>query len=183
MTNYVPLYTVIFKLLEWSVCDFHIFLICYVGKHACYTCWQYQPFWIVSLFLTYKNVSHSLVCISIFLLFEKMDRRNNIQFCVKNEIKCAKTFEMFTVTFGESTMSRTQIQFWYNRFKESRENINHIACPGRPSTSTTIENIEAVRKMILDNTESLLERLLMLFVVGISFGSWQAIFTDVLDMK
>ena len=40
-------------------------------------------------------------------------------------------------------MSRTQVQLCYNRFKEGR--------PERPSTSTTDENIEAVKKMILDN--------------------------------
>ena len=50
-----------------------------------------------------------------------------------------------------STMSRTQVQLWYNRFKEGRGNFNDDARPGRPRTSTTNENIEAVKKMILDN--------------------------------
>ena len=58
---------------------------------------------------------------------------------------------MLTVAFGESTMSRTQVQVWYNRFKEGREDVNDDACPGSPNTSTTDENIEAVKKMILDN--------------------------------
>ena len=48
-------------------------------------------------------------------------------------------------------MNRTQVHLRYNRFKEGRENINDNARPGRPSTSTTDENIEAVKKMILDN--------------------------------
>ena len=56
-----------------------------------------------------------------------MDQRNCITFCVKNEIKYAKTFEMLTVGFGESTMSRTQVQLWYNSFKEGRENVNDDA--------------------------------------------------------
>ena len=51
---------------------------------------------------------------------------------------------MLTVAFGESTMSRTQVQLWYNRFKEGREDVNDDACPGRPSTSTIDENIEAI---------------------------------------
>ena len=55
-------------------------------------------------------------------------------FCVKNDIKCAWTFEMLTVAFGESTMSRIQAQLWYSRFKED---FNDDARPGRQSTSTT----------------------------------------------
>ena len=59
-----------------------------------------------------------------------MDQRNCIKFYVKNEIKYARTFEILTVTFGESTTSTTQVQLWYNRFKESRENVNNV--PVRP---------------------------------------------------
>ena len=58
---------------------------------------------------------------------------------------------MLAVAFGESTMSRTQVQLWYNRFKEGREDVNDDARLGRPSTSTTDDNIEAVKKMILNN--------------------------------
>ena len=66
---------------------------------------------------------------------------NCIKFCVKNEIKCARTFEILTVAFGESTISRTQVQFRYKRFKEGREEVNDDARPGCPSTSTNNENI------------------------------------------
>ena len=58
---------------------------------------------------------------------------------------------MLTEVFGKSTMSRTQAQLWYNRFKEGREDANDDARPGGPSTSTNDENIDAVKKMILDN--------------------------------
>ena len=78
-----------------------------------------------------------------------MDPRNCIKFYVQYEIKCAITFEMLTVSFGKSTMSRTQVQLWYNRFKEGREDVNDNACPSRPRTSTTDENLETVKKMIL----------------------------------
>ena len=37
----------------------------------------------------------------------KIFQRNCIKFYAKNEIKCTITFEMLTVAFGESTMSRT----------------------------------------------------------------------------
>ena len=56
-----------------------------------------------------------------------------------------------TVAFDKSTMSRTQVQLWYNRFKEGREHVNDDISHGSPSKSITDENIEAMRKIILDN--------------------------------
>ena len=64
---------------------------------------------------------------------------------------------MLNVAFGEFIMSRTQVQLWYNRFKEGRKDVSDDVHPGRTSTSTTDENIEAVKEMV----ESLLKRLLM----------------------
>ena len=95
-------------------------------------------------------------------------------------MKCARTFEILTVVFGESTMSRTQSQLWYNRFKEDRENVNDDTCPGCPSTSTD-EIIEAVKKMILDNRRITIRE--VADDIGISCGSCQSIFTNVLGMK
>ena len=36
---------------------------------------------------------------------------------------------MLAVTFDESTMSTTQVQLWYNHFKEGREDFNNDARP------------------------------------------------------
>ena len=66
-----------------------------------------------------------------------MIQRNCIKFCVNIETKWERTFEMLTVAFGEFIMSRMQVQLWYNRFKEGREDVNDDARPGRPSTPTT----------------------------------------------
>ena len=85
------------------------------------------------------------------ITFEKMNQRICIKFCVKNEIKCARIFEMLTVAFEESVISRIQVQLWKKRFKEGREYTNNDAFPGHSRTTTTDENIEAVKKMILHN--------------------------------
>ena len=53
---------------------------------------------------------------------------------------------MLTAAFGESTRSRAQLQLRYNRFKEGRNAVNDNACPGQPSTSTSDENVKAVKK-------------------------------------
>ena len=70
---------------------------------------------------------------------------------------------------GESTMRRTQVQLWYNRFKEGQDNVNDDVRPARPNTSTTDENIEAVKKMILYNRRITIRD--VADDVGISFGS------------
>ena len=48
---------------------------------------------------------------------------------------------MLTVAFSESTMNRTQVQLWYNQFKEDREDFNDDAPPGHTSTTATEEKI------------------------------------------
>ena len=69
----------------------------------------------------------------------------------------------------------------YNRFKEGQEHVNDDTSPSRPSTSTTNENIEAVKKMILNNRRITIRD--VADDVDISFGSSQAAFKDVLRMK
>ena len=49
---------------------------------------------------------------------------------------------MLTVALGKSTMNRTQVQLWYNRFKQGQEDVNDDASSCHPSTPTTNENIE-----------------------------------------
>ena len=88
---------------------------------------------------------------------------------------------MLTVAFGESTTSRTQVQLWYNQFKEGQEDINDFARSDRPSTSTSDKNIEAIKKIIFDNRRIIIRE--VADDVRISFGSCQAIFTDVLGIN
>ena len=70
---------------------------------------------------------------------------------------------------------------WYNRFKECCEDVNGDAGPGRASVSTTVENVEAVKKLILGDRRITIRE--VVDDVDISFASCQAIFTNVLCMK
>ena len=45
-----------------------------------------------------------------------------------------------TAAFGEFTMSRTQVQLWFNRLKEGREDVNDNVRPGRQSHWSNEEN-------------------------------------------
>ena len=121
------------------------------------------------------TISAILDCLFVF------DRLFDFLLFEKNSIKCARTLEILTVAFGESTKNRIQVQLWYNRFKEGQEDVNDDARSGRPRTSTTDAIVEAVKKLILDN-----RRITVTDVaddVGISCDSCQAIFTDILGLK
>ena len=110
-----------------------------------------------------------------------MDQRICIKFCVKNGIKCSKTLEMLKVAYGEFTVSQKSVYKWYKLFTESREEVNDDARPGRPSASTTNENTEAVKKIVMENRQITIREVAE--DVGISVGSCHAIFSDILDLK
>ena len=76
----------------------------------------------------------------------------------------------------ESTMSRKQVQLWYNQFKEGRADGNDNA-----RTPTSDKNTEAAKKIVLDNRRITFKKVADDF--GITFGSCPAIFMDVLGMK
>ena len=78
-------------------------------------------------------------------------------------------------------MNKSSVYKWYKRFQEGREDTEDDERPGRPSTSTTDDNVETMKKMIMDNRRITIRE--VADEVGISFGSCQAIFTDVLGMK
>ncbi|KAG5320519.1 SETMR methyltransferase, partial [Acromyrmex heyeri] len=58
---------------------------------------------------------------------------------------------MLTVAYGEATLDRSNVYRWYKMFSEGREDVNDEERAGRPSTSTTDENIDEVKKIVLAN--------------------------------
>ncbi|KYN44215.1 hypothetical protein ALC56_01337 [Trachymyrmex septentrionalis] len=87
-----------------------------------------------------------------------MDQRICIKFCVKNKIKCADAFRMLTVAYGEATLDRSNVYRWYKMFSEGREDVNDEERAGRPSTSTTDENIDEVKKIVLANRNAIRQK-------------------------
>ena len=103
------------------------------------------------------------------------------QILCKNGIKCSKTLEMLKVAYGECTVSQKSVYKWYKLFTEGREEVNDDARPGRPSTSTTNANTEAVKKIVMENRRITIREVAE--DVGISVGSFHAIFSDILGLK
>ena len=57
---------------------------------------------------------------------------------------------MIQKAFVNQSMGITQIKKWYRRFKNSRTSVDRDPRSGRPSLTTTAENIELVRFAIDD---------------------------------
>ena len=58
---------------------------------------------------------------------------------------------MLTVAFGESTLYQKSVCRWAKRFTEGREDVDDDEHPEGATTSTSEENIETVKKIVLEN--------------------------------
>ena len=88
---------------------------------------------------------------------------------------------MLKVAYGECTVSQKSVYKSYKLFTEGREEVIDDARPGRPSTSTTNENTEAVKKIVIENRRITIREVAE--DVGISVDSCHAIFSDILGRK
>lgn len=82
---------------------------------------------------------------------ENVEQRICIKFCVSNQISCAESLRMLEKAYGESTLSKTQVYDWYRAFKDGRETVQDMPRSGRPSMSTTDDNIKKVKEIVLEN--------------------------------
>ncbi|XP_029167437.1 protein GVQW3-like [Nylanderia fulva] len=87
---------------------------------------------------------------------------------------------MLTVAYGEATVDRSNVYRWYKMFSEGREDVNDEERAGRPSTSTTDENIDEVKKIVLVNRRITVREVAE--NLNISIGSCHSIFTNDLGM-
>ena len=59
-----------------------------------------------------------------------------------------KTTEMIQKALVDESMGITQVKEWYRRFKNDRTSVDSDPRSGRPSLTTTLENIERVQLAI-----------------------------------
>ena len=88
---------------------------------------------------------------------------------------------MLTKAYVVSAMSRTRVDEWYKRFQDGREDFQDDECPGRSSTSTTDENVEKVKEMVMNDCRITIRE--VADDVVISIGSCNEIFSNVLGIK
>ncbi|XP_018365426.1 PREDICTED: putative uncharacterized protein FLJ37770 [Trachymyrmex cornetzi] len=88
---------------------------------------------------------------------------------------------MLTVAYGEATLDRSNVYRWYKMFSEGLEDVNDEERAGHPSTSTTDENIDEVKKIVLANRRITVREVAE--DLNISIGSCHSIFTNDLGMR
>ena len=105
---------------------------------------------------------------------KKIEQQVCLKFCVSNGITSTKSLKMLQKSFGEYTLSRTQV------FKCHKvvENLHHAS---RPSTSVNVDNIEKVKKIVLGNRRIGIREAAE--ALNIFYGSTQHIVVHVLGMK
>lgn len=88
---------------------------------------------------------------AIFKMNTNIEQRVCLKFCVANGISCAESLKLLEKAYGKSALSKTRAYEWYKTFKEGREVVEDLSRSGRPSTSSTYENIDKVKEIVLEN--------------------------------
>ncbi|GBN77398.1 Putative uncharacterized protein FLJ37770 [Araneus ventricosus] len=80
-----------------------------------------------------------------------MEQHVNIKFCFKLGKTATETHEMLVKVYDVDAVSKKCVFEWFKRFRDGEEDVKDETRSGRPSTSTTPDNIERVRRMLADD--------------------------------
>ncbi|UYV71810.1 hypothetical protein LAZ67_9000508 [Cordylochernes scorpioides] len=92
----------------------------------------------------------------------------------------SRTLALMNEAYEDEIFSRTQVYFWYKRFKDDRKSIADDSRSDRPLTSTTDRNIKQVRDLIVADRKNTIDNISE--ILGISYGSFQNIIGNNLNM-
>ena len=88
---------------------------------------------------------------------------------------------MLQEAFGDNGMSQSKICLWYKRFKDAQTSVDDDGRSGRPSKSTTPENIAKVHEAILaDHWQTIHD---ICEIEGLSYGTFQPILMENLNLR
>ena len=76
------------------------------------------------------------------------EQRINLKFLVQLGKTPSDALGMLHEVYGDETMSRSRVFEWHKRFEEGREDVEDDSRSGRPSTSSTADNVERVKQMV-----------------------------------
>ena len=106
------------------------------------------------------------------------EQRAVIRFLWSEGVSGAEIHRRLATQYGDSALPRANVYKWMEQFKNGRTSVIHHEGAGRPSTSTTEENIQQAQKIIMDNRRVKIDD--VAYVLQISHGSAYQIIHDVL---
>ena len=112
---------------------------------------------------------------------DKTEYRAVIKFLVLEGQSSKQVEERLTSVYGQYFPSSSTIKRWVKEFQRGRESLEDDPRSGRPTTSTSPENIEKVHKLVIENRRISLYELEE--ATGISDGSIHNILHDELHMS
>jgi histone-lysine N-methyltransferase SETMAR len=115
------------------------------------------------------------ICVVLRFFFVEMVDVKEQRVCVKFRFKLGKK------AFGDDTLGQTKSYDWFNRFKNGRTSVDDDELSGRPSTSTTPENVAKVREVIREDRRRTIHDVCN--IVGLSYGTCQRIWSEELNMR
>ena len=121
------------------------------------------------------------VIFSIFTMSEFVEQRSAIKFCLRSKISVAETFKLLQKAFCDLTMSQKNVHKCYKDLKESRERVDDLERPGRPSTSTDEQHINQIKELVHKNRRLTIRDLAD--TIGISRGSLNTVSKDILGRQ
>ncbi|UYV66985.1 hypothetical protein LAZ67_4003560 [Cordylochernes scorpioides] len=84
--------------------------------------------------------------------------------------KSAETLALMNEAYEDEKLSRTQVYFWYKRFKDGRKSIADDSSSGRPLTSTTDRNIGQVRDLIVADRKNTIDNISEILGISCDFS-------------
>lgn len=104
---------------------------------------------------------------------------------IQTAVLAGKSFSNILVdlqhAYGDSSLSRTQVFYWFQQFKHGRTNVYDLGRRGAPVSIRTPENIIAVWTLVRDNPR--ITQLQIAHSLNISEGSAYRILTEDLRLK
>ena len=76
-------------------------------------------------------------------------QRSILFFLWKRGVKAVDISRQLSEVFGDSALKEKAVYKWVDRFKNGQETVDDDPRPGRPSTSLTKQNIEAVEQAVM----------------------------------
>ncbi|KAJ8935472.1 hypothetical protein NQ318_009597 [Aromia moschata] len=81
-------------------------------------------------------------------MHRSLEQRFAIKFCVKLGKTATETVSMIKTAYKEDALSDRQVSRWHKAFLDGREEVDDEDRAGRPSTTTTADNVTRVRELL-----------------------------------